>query len=191
METVAHSSRVALKAPVSAESQCGKKLDCSDPQKVLYFVFFLLMMATGHLFCTTKKKKNSSEWLKTQKNANISNKVKTNSGFRFSIFCLMPPSRPPQFGLNFSWHKSVSVRSPLKSSGFQFSCFRVDGGRLLVVGSDSDAGELVPEAGRQDALHLLHDEVQRSKQRAEELQGDTKQTLWPLFHTGTLRLMFS
>lgn len=59
----------------------------------------------------------------------------------------------------------------------------MDGGRLLVAGSDSDAGELVPEAGRQDALHLLHDEVQRSKQRAEELQGDTKQTLQPLFHT--------
>lgn len=36
----------------------------------------------------------------------------------------------------------------------------------------SDAGELVPQAGWQDALHLLHDEVQRSKQRAEELQGD-------------------
>lgn len=34
----------------------------------------------------------------------------------------------------------------------------------------SDAGELVPEAGWQDALHLLHDEVQRSEQRAEELQ---------------------
>lgn len=36
----------------------------------------------------------------------------------------------------------------------------------------SDAGELGPEAGRQDALHLLHDEVQRSEQRAEELQED-------------------
>lgn len=43
------------------------------------------------------------------------------------------------------------------------------------VRSGSDAGELVPEAGRQDALHLLHDEVQRSKQRAEELQGDKEQ----------------
>lgn len=40
------------------------------------------------------------------------------------------------------------------------------------VQSGSDASELVPEAGRQDALHLLHDEVQRSEQRAEELQGD-------------------
>lgn len=38
----------------------------------------------------------------------------------------------------------------------------------------SDASELVPEAGRQDALHLLHDEVQRSKQRAEELQQRRK-----------------
>lgn len=38
----------------------------------------------------------------------------------------------------------------------------------------SDAGELVPQAGRQDALHLLHDEVQRSEQRAEELPGDTE-----------------
>lgn len=43
------------------------------------------------------------------------------------------------------------------------------------VRSRSDAGELVPEAGRQDALHLLHDEVQRSKQRAEELQGRREQ----------------
>lgn len=43
------------------------------------------------------------------------------------------------------------------------------------VGSwGSDASELVPEAGRQDALHLLHDEVQRSEQRAEELQQRRK-----------------
>lgn len=40
----------------------------------------------------------------------------------------------------------------------------------------SDAGELVPEAGWQDALHLLHDEVERSEQRAEELQ-DTQERL--------------
>lgn len=39
-------------------------------------------------------------------------------------------------------------------------------------GSGSDAGELVPEAGRQDALHLLHDEVERSEQRAEELEEE-------------------
>lgn len=37
----------------------------------------------------------------------------------------------------------------------------------------SDAGELVPQAGRQDALHLLHDEVERSKQRAEKLRTHT------------------
>lgn len=35
----------------------------------------------------------------------------------------------------------------------------------------SDASELVPKAGRQDALHFLHDKVQRSEERAEELQG--------------------
>lgn len=34
----------------------------------------------------------------------------------------------------------------------------------------SDACELVPEAGRQDALHLLHDEVEWCKQRAQELE---------------------
>lgn len=40
-----------------------------------------------------------------------------------------------------------------------------------MVGGASDAGELVPQAGRQDALHLLHDEVEGSEQRAEELQA--------------------
>lgn len=41
----------------------------------------------------------------------------------------------------------------------------------------SDAGELVPEAGWQDALHLLHDEVERSEQRAEELQDKHERLL--------------
>lgn len=53
------------------------------------------------------------------------------------------------------------------------------GGGLPVLGAAlrSDAGELVPEAGRQDALHLLHDEVQRSEQRAEELRGKHERLL--------------
>lgn len=43
-------------------------------------------------------------------------------------------------------------------------------------GLGSDAGELVPKAGRQDALHLLHDEVEGSEQRAEKLETHKDQT---------------
>lgn len=86
----------------------------------------------------------------------------------------------------------VCQSSPTHCSWFQFSCLRPPGGSALGAGpgsgsgpvnSRSDASELVPEAGRQDALHLLHDEVQRSKQRAEELQGE-KRSLKTLNTTG-------
>lgn len=71
----------------------------------------------------------------------------------------------------------MSVQVKLQRSGFQSGCVPLGGGRLLVLGARSDAGELVPEAGRQDALHLLHDEVERSEQRAEELQEDKHERL--------------
>lgn len=125
--------------------------------------------------------------IENPKNANISNKVKNNSGIHCFAFLShaspspSPPSSSVWFELGILGTK-VCQSSPNQRSGFQFNCFCLDGGRLLVLGlilvrsgpvrSGSDAGELVPEAGRQDALHLLHDEVQRSKQRAEELQGD-------------------
>lgn len=122
--------------------------------------------------------------IENPKNANISNKVKTNSGSIVLPFCFMPPPVVlvcSQFGLNLG--TKVCQSSPMQRSGFQFSCFCLDGGQLLVLGlilvrsgRGSDAGELVPEAGRQDALHLLHDEVQRSKQRAEKLQRDKEKT---------------
>lgn len=41
--------------------------------------------------------------------------------------------------------------------------------RLLVFGSDSS--ELVPEAGRHEAFHLVCEESQGCKECAEELRG--------------------
>lgn len=133
------------------------------------------------------QQKNSFKWLKTQKTQTYQIKSKTILESIVLPFCLMPPPSPSPpsssvwFELGILGTK-VCQSSPNQRSGFQFNCFCLDGGRLLVLGlilvrsgavrSGSDAGELVPEAGRQDALHLLHDEVQRSKERAEELQGD-------------------
>ena len=54
--------------------------------------------------------------------------------------------------------------------------------------SRSDAGELVPEAGWQDVLYLLHDEVQRSEQRAEELQDKHQRLLLACAGTAWLYL---
>lgn len=112
---------------------------------------------------------------KTPKNANLSNKFKTAS--RFCVVSLHASLRRPQFGLNsvFLAQKCQSGFKP-QSSGFQFSC--VCGRRRAPPGAPrSDAGELVPEAGWQDALHLLHDEVERSEQRAEELQDKHERLL--------------
>lgn len=89
-----------------------------------------------------------------------------------------PPSSSVWFELGIRGTRGASVQS---NSAFWVSVQLVLSGWGAAPGpgsvsgsgpvrSGSDAGELVPEAGRQDALHLLHDEVQRSEQRAEELQ---------------------
>ena len=126
--------------------------------------------------------------IENPKNANISNKVKTNSGFHCSAFLFHASSRR-LFSVLFELGNlgtKVCQSSPTQRSGFQFSCFCLGvevGSWSWVwfwcgpVRSGSDAGELVPEAGRQDALHLLHDEIQGSKQRAEELQGRQRTTV--------------
>lgn len=103
----------------------------------------------------------------------------------FCLFVFPASSRRPRLFCSV-WFElgnlgtKVCQSSPTQRSGFQFSCFCLGGGWLPVLGlilvrSGSDAGELVPEAGRQDALHLLHDEVQRSEQCAEELRRDREQ----------------
>lgn len=102
---------------------------------------------------------------KEEKNANISNKEKTKSGFQcFCLFRLsvLTGTKRPQ--------GSVQHLVPGGCPGSGSKSVRDRVGPVLGR-SGSDAGELVPEAGRQDALHLLHDEVERSKQRAEELRG--------------------
>ncbi|KAF0040383.1 hypothetical protein F2P81_006281 [Scophthalmus maximus] len=104
-------------------------------------------------------------------------KSKPNSGFRCGVSSPPPVVCSPR-GLNSVILAQRRV-SPVRRRvlGFQFSCFCLNAEVCFLVlvpvrwgGSRSDAGELVPEARRQDALHLLHDEVQRSKQRAEELR---------------------
>lgn len=154
---------------------------------IVFFVFSLFFFNDGNWSPVFVQQKNSFKWLKTQKTQTYQIKSKTILESIVLPFCLMPPPSPSPpsssvwFELGILGTK-VCQSSPNQRSGFQFNCFCLDGGRLLVLGlilvrsgavrSGSDAGELVPEAGRQDALHLLHDEVQRSKERAEELQGD-------------------
>lgn len=104
------------------------------------------------------------------------------------MFCLFlsPVSRRLSLGLVLNSLTSAQrCVSPVQRSAPGFSSAVSVRKEVLVlglmrVGSGSDAGELVPEAGRQDALHLLHDEVERSEQRAEELRGRRRRTLSPL-----------
>lgn len=152
---------------------------------IVFFVFSLFFFNDGNWSPVFVQQKNSFKWLKTQKTQTYQIKSKTILESIVLPFCLMPPPPPPprrpRFGLNSVFLAQRCV-SPVQISVLGFSStvsvWMEVGSWSLVwfwsgpVRSGSDAGELVPEAGRQDALHLLHDEVQRSKQRAEELQGD-------------------
>lgn len=76
--------------------------------------------------------------IENPKNANISNKVKTNSGFHCFAFLFHASShRPRLFSVWFELGNlgtKVRQSSPTQRSGFQFGCFCLDGGRLVVPG---------------------------------------------------------
>jgi hypothetical protein len=112
----------------------------------MYFSTFL-MMTIDHLFLYNKKTVLHEIW---RQNENISNKVKSNSELHVSLFfqSILTVRLIHDIGT-----KSVSVKSGR--------------GRSL-----SDACELMPQTGWQDALHFLHDEVQRSKQGAKKLHTE-------------------
>lgn len=77
---------------------------------------------------------------------NISNKVKSNSELHVSLFF--------QSILTVRLIHDIGTKSVSVKSGRGWSL--------------SDACELMPQTGWQDALHFLHDEVQRSKQGAKK-----------------------
>lgn len=181
---------------LSAESKWREEVGLQQYTKspLLYFLsshFFFFN--DGNWSPVFVQQKNSFKWLKTQKMQTYQIKSKTILESIVLPFCFMPPPpRRPRFVLNSVFLAQRRV-SPVQPSVLGFSStvsvwMEVGSWSLVwfwsgAMRSGSDAGELVPEAGRQDALHLLHDEVQRSKQRAEELQGD-KETNLNMFDFG-------
>lgn len=141
-----------------------------NTQKVLYFMSFsTLMMTIDHLFLYNKKTVLHEIW---RQNENISNKVKSNSELHVSLF----------FFLLFQSILTVRLIHDIGTKSVSVKSGR--GWSLL------DACELVPQTGWQDALHFLHDEVQRSKQGAKKLETDSEREdvrTHDLSHTHTLR----
>lgn len=78
---------------------------CSNTQKVLYCIFFPFhFFNDGNWSSLFVQQKNSFKWLITQRNANISNKVKTNSGCCLAFLFRASPRIPicSRFGLNLA-----------------------------------------------------------------------------------------
>lgn len=106
----------------------GKKPLCSDTQKVLYCIFLsfhVLMMATDHLSLYNKRT-DLNDW-----NPKImqTNKVKPNSGFLSLLFVSVLLCSVCLRLLDLG--TKVRQSCPMQHSEFQFSCFCLDGGRLL------------------------------------------------------------
>lgn len=92
------------------------------------------MMATDHLFLYNKRTALNDWKPKKMQTYQIKSKPILDSVVLpfFFVLCLLPSSSV----LSLVWTLGTNVcqSSPTQSSGFQFGCFCLDGGRLLVLG---------------------------------------------------------